>query len=118
MLFTSLIFALLQAQRPLIVAAQSTTSSRPQFTVPASADVGLPVIPNVDDPLAVNAQTVCPGYLASNVKQDDNGFSASLSLAGEPCNVYGTDIDELSLVVQFQSKNRLEINISPSKIVS
>ena len=118
MLLVSLIYALLQAQRPLLVTAQSTTPSRPQFTVPASADVGLPVIANVNDPQAVNAQTVCPGYLASHVKQDDNGFSASLTLAGAPCNVYGTDIDELNLVVQFQSNSRLEINISPSNIVS
>jgi alpha-glucosidase len=113
-----LIFGLLKAQSPLVSADSPTTTPRTQFTLPNSATLGLNLIPNVDDPLAVDAQTVCPGYSASNVQQDKNGFTASLSLAGAPCNVYGTDIDELSLSVQFQSENRVAINITPAQIVS
>lgn len=57
----------------------------PQFTVPASADQGASLLPNIQDPDAIDAQSVCPGYTASNVVNGPNGFSATLSLAGAPC---------------------------------
>jgi alpha-glucosidase len=116
------IFGLLTlvAQRAF-VAPQSTsstsTSTIPQFTVPASADVGLPVIPNIDDSKAIDAQSVCPGYTASNVQQNDNGFTATLNLAGNPCNVYGTDVSVLNLAVQYQTTERVNINIYPANLV-
>jgi len=53
-----------------------------QYTPPAAIDNGQPIIPNVDDPQAVNAQTVCPGYKASNVQHMSSGFTADLTLAG------------------------------------
>ncbi|KAF1985556.1 glycoside hydrolase family 31 protein [Aulographum hederae CBS 113979] len=87
-----------------------------QFTIPASADVGENVIPNVLDPQAVDAQTVCPGYKASDLQRNPYGFTAILTLAGEPCNVYGTDIESLSLAVEYQSKDRVNINIVPANI--
>lgn len=93
-----------------------TTTYSPKFTVPASADVGAPLIPNIEDPQAVDAQTVCPGYTASDVRNDTYGFSATLSLAGDACNVYGTDIETLSLTVQYQNADRLSINISPAHV--
>ena len=55
-----------------------------QYTPPASIDVGEPVLPNVLDPQAVDAQTVCPGYTASEVQHSATGFNASLTLAGTP----------------------------------
>jgi alpha-glucosidase len=66
------------------IAGEVVTYS-PQFTVPASADQGVNVLPNVLDPQAVDAQTVCPGYNASDVVNGTNGFSTTLTLAGEPC---------------------------------
>jgi alpha-glucosidase len=53
------------------------------FTVPAAADVGPNILPNVKDPSAKQAQQLCPGYTASNVQRTKYGFSASLSLAGD-----------------------------------
>jgi alpha-glucosidase len=94
------------------------TSFRPIFTIPASADQGVDVIPNIEDPQAVNAQTVCPGYTASNLKQTDRGLTAVLSLAGTPCNVYGNDIESLQLKVEYQSDSRLAINIRPTYLDS
>jgi alpha-glucosidase len=94
------------------------TSFRPIFTIPASADQGIDVIPNIEDPQAVNAQTVCPGYTASNLKQTDRGLTAVLSLAGTPCNVYGNDIESLQLEVEYQSDSRLAINIRPTYLDS
>lgn len=45
----------------------------------------------------------CPGYRASDVETTDNGLTASLTLAGTACNVYGTDLEELTLTVEYQS---------------
>jgi alpha-glucosidase len=94
----------------------SPTSSSPVFTVPASADIGANLLPNIHDPEAVNAQEVCPGYKISHVREDEHGLTAILSLAGKPCNAYGTDIDLLNLTVQYQAEKRLAVNISPAKI--
>lgn len=96
--------------------AGTPTSFNPVFTIPASADNGVQQIPNVYDPKAVNAQDVCPGYKASDLKQNDRGLSATLTLAGEPCNVYGTDIKELDLKVEYQAKGRLAVSIVPKHL--
>ncbi|KAF2230688.1 glycoside hydrolase family 31 protein [Viridothelium virens] len=92
------------------------TTYRNIFTVPAAADSGVPVIPNIEDPQAVDAQSVCPGYSASNVVRNAYGFSAILNLAGPACNLYGTDIETLDLTVQYQSGSRLSVKITPSNI--
>ena len=97
--------------------AGTPTSFRPVFTIPASADVGADVLPNIQDPQAVNAQDVCPGYKASELKETDGGISAVLTLAGAPCNVYGNDVDVLNLKVEYQSNNRLAVSIEPVYIV-
>ena len=62
----------------------SPTTYSVAFTVPASADVGPNILPNVLDPNAKQAQDLCPGYSASNVQRTTHGFTASLTLAGEP----------------------------------
>ena len=94
------------------------TTYAPQFTVPAEADYGAPLIPNIIDPQAKDAQTVCPGYKASDVVKGDLGFAATLSLAGDPCNVYGTDITKLNLTVEYQSDDRLSVRIIPAVVDS
>lgn len=45
----------------------------------------------------------CPGYAASNVKTTGNGLTAELKLAGPACNTYGTDLEELTLSVTYES---------------
>ena len=45
----------------------------------------------------------CPGYRASGVETTGNGLTATLTLAGTACNVYGTDLEELTLTVDYQS---------------
>ncbi len=104
---------------PLFLGAHSqTTSFRPIPTVPTDAQNGAVLLPNVNDPKAVNAQDVCPGYTGSNVKNTANGFTATLTLAGKPCNVYGTDVHTLSLTVEYQSDDRLHVEIVPANIPS
>ncbi len=96
----------------------STTLSwqNEQFTVPASADQGANLIPNILDPDAINPQDVCPGYKASNVQNTEYGITADLTIAGEGCNVYGNDIAHLNLTVEWQSDSRLHIEITPTYI--
>ncbi|KAL9620872.1 MAG: hypothetical protein Q9160_004654 [Pyrenula sp. 1 TL-2023] len=116
--------SLLLAPVPLSTFAQTSESSATstgtgassQFTVPASANVGANVVPNVLDPQAVDAQSVCSGYTASNVVENASGFTASLALAGEACNVYGTDIEDLTLTVEYQTDQRLRVSILPSTL--
>ncbi len=110
--------SLLCASLTSVLAQTSTTSYRAIFTVPASAQNGLPVLPNINDPQAVNAQDVCPGYTASNVVRTPYGLTASLRLAGKACNVYGTDIDSLNLTVEYQSSDRLHLEIVPTYVDS
>ncbi|KAI9167892.1 glycoside hydrolase family [Paramyrothecium foliicola] len=59
---------------------------------------------------SVKAQS-CPGYRASNVLQSDYGLTADLTLDGEPCDLYGYDIQDLRLIVEYQSASRLHVLI-------
>jgi alpha-glucosidase len=68
------------------------------------------------DPTAPNAQDECPGYKASNVKETSNSITADLAIAGQGCNVYGNDITDLSLTVEYQSKERLAVRITPKHL--
>ncbi|KAJ5661779.1 uncharacterized protein N7477_009395 [Penicillium maclennaniae] len=108
---------------PVVYGASSTPSPSPttssayhQFSLPASADTGANLIANIDDPEAVNAQSACPGYKASNVQNTPSGVTATLQLAGQACNVYGTDIESLNLTVEYLAKDRLNIVITPSHV--
>ncbi|KAL8776022.1 MAG: hypothetical protein Q9213_008408 [Squamulea squamosa] len=94
----------------------TASSFRPIFTIPTDADLGASLIPNINDPNATDAQTVCPGYNASNVKRTASGLTATLNLAGQACNVYGTDIVSLNLTVEYQSADRLAVRILPSNL--
>ncbi|KAI1402580.1 glycoside hydrolase family 31 protein [Hypoxylon fuscum] len=59
-----------------------------------------------DDPL-----TSCPGYTASNIVKTASGLTADLTLAGEGCNVYGTDLEDLTLEVSYDTETRLHVKI-------
>lgn len=57
------------------------------------------LLPRTGDPAS------CPGYKASNVKSQGGSItSANLNLAGAPCNVYGTDLNNLKLLVEYQTR--------------
>jgi len=58
--------------------------------------------------------SACPGYVASNQHETRSGFYADLSLAGEACNVYGTDLPDLKLEVEYQTSDRLHVKIKDS----
>ncbi|KAF1955215.1 alpha-glucosidase precursor [Byssothecium circinans] len=98
--------------------SSTATSFKPVFTIPSTADKGADLLPNIMDPDAVDAQVVCPGYKAFDVKEDERGLTAVLRLAGAPCNVYGNDVEVLNLKVEYQAANRLAVNISPAYLNS
>jgi alpha-glucosidase len=99
-----------------VASTSTTTAHSTQFTVPAEADDGANLIPNVEDPQAADPQTVCPGYTASNVSPTRHGFTADLDLAGKSCNVYGTDVNALTLIVEYQAGDRLHVEVLPRHI--
>jgi alpha-glucosidase len=45
----------------------------------------------------------CPGYKASNVQTTSSGLTADLTLAGTACDVYGTDLTDLTLEVTYDT---------------
>lgn len=45
----------------------------------------------------------CPGYKASHIVEDGDTLTADLHLAGEPCNIYGKDIEHLTLKVEYET---------------
>ena len=45
----------------------------------------------------------CPGYRASNVVENGTGLTAELSLAGAACNVFGRDVENLRLTVNYDN---------------
>ena len=107
-----------QASSTGAVAASGTQteSFRPLFTIPTDVDNGATLLPNIYDSQAVDAQSVCPGYKGSNVVRTETGLTATLTLAGEACNVYGNDIETLSLTVEYQSADRLSVKIQPANV--
>ena len=56
---------------------------------------------------ATNDSSTCPGYAASNVQQSGSTLTADLTLAGSPCNAYGTDLTDLKLLVEYQTGGQL-----------
>ncbi len=98
------------------ISSPTTSSVRPIFTVPFDTDNGRNILPNINDPEAVSAQAVCPGYTASNVQSGSQGLTADLQLAGPPCHLYGNDIDALSLAVAYDADDRLGVQIQPRYI--
>lgn len=97
-------------------ATQTASSASAQYTLPSSVDVGANLIANIDDPEAVNAQSACPGYRASNVQKTSRGLTATLTLAGKACNVYGTDVESLNFTLEYLSATRVNLHITPSHV--
>ncbi|KAB8754778.1 hypothetical protein FH972_026566 [Carpinus fangiana] len=91
----------------------TSTSFRVIPTLPPSIDETPPLLPNILDPEAIDAHAACPGYLASGIEKNAFGFKANLTIAGDACNAYGTDVEDLSLAVEYQSGHRLAVKISP-----
>ncbi|KAI6817135.1 glycoside hydrolase family 31 protein [Hortaea werneckii] len=53
----------------------------------------------------------CPGYVATKQWETRSGFYADLELAGEACNVFGIDLPQLKLEVEYETADRLHVKI-------
>ncbi|MCO5590269.1 hypothetical protein L7F22_044238 [Adiantum nelumboides] len=54
----------------------------------------------------------CPGYkIAGEVKESKAGFTVPLSLAGQSCNAYGVDVQNLTLAVVYEKEHQLHVHI-------
>ncbi|KAF2161915.1 glycoside hydrolase family 31 protein [Zasmidium cellare ATCC 36951] len=53
----------------------------------------------------------CPGYVATKPRETRSGFYADLELAGDACNIYGQDLPNLKLEVEYQTDTRLHVKI-------
>ena len=73
--------------------------------------------PSALDGSAPDPQIKCSGYQASNVETGDKKLTATLVLKDSACNVYGSDIQSLSLLVEAQSEKRLHVEIQPTYLV-
>lgn len=71
--------------------------------------------PTIYDESAPDPQA-CPGYKASDVAENDHGFTADLTIAGANCQAFGNDIADLTLEVSYQAKERLNVRIYPKNI--
>jgi hypothetical protein len=95
-----------QASRPRLSASQ--------FIMRASAAVGflafswrLPDIWAATSQLIVRQTTpnldACPGYSASAIMATSTGLTAQLHIHNDGCNVYGPDLQTLSLTVTYET---------------
>ncbi|KAL4871084.1 Alpha/beta-glucosidase agdC [Aspergillus spectabilis] len=73
--------------------------------------LALPLLALANGSLGQTALGNCPGYRAVNVQELSTGLTADLTLAGEPCNTYGRDIENLKLRVDYETDTRLHVSI-------
>nr|OQO17493.1 hypothetical protein B0A51_15084 [Rachicladosporium sp. CCFEE 5018] len=80
-------------------------------TVIAQSEAGVDPLATPQDDLYTKNLTTCPGYVATNHWQTRSGFYADLSLAGPACNIFGIDLQDLKLEVEYQTEDRLHVKI-------
>ncbi|KAL7267980.1 hypothetical protein RUND412_009411, partial [Rhizina undulata] len=84
----------------LLIAASAT-----QFAAAIPTSGLIPRVESVD-------LEKCPGYAVTSVRKSGVALYLKLDLAGEACNVYGTDLETLILEVNYDSENRLHVKIA------
>lgn len=55
----------------------------------------------------------CPGYAVDSAQTEHttNGLKAHLQLAGDACNAFGEDVQNLTLEATYETKERLHVKI-------
>ncbi|CAN8104774.1 unnamed protein product [Discula destructiva] len=86
--------------------------AKPAFIAWLSASAGLAASASIAlDSRSNTALSSCPGYSASNIQKTATSLSADLTLAGPSCNVYGDDLQSLTLEVTYETATRLHVKI-------
>ncbi|KAJ4475469.1 glycoside hydrolase family 31 protein [Lentinula aciculospora] len=87
-----------------------TTMVRVRTTAILSAiSLAMSVFATWIEPAVLDA---CPGYNILNPVSQGATFTADLVLAGAACNVFGTDLENLSLAVTHETENRIHVKIT------
>lgn len=62
----------------------------------------------------------CPGYAVNEAQteQTANGLKAHLQLAGDACNAFGEDVQNLVLEATYETKERLHVKIYDEVILN
>lgn len=77
----------------------------------AQSKEGVEALPDAGNDLYEKDLSACPGYKVTDQWETESGFYASLSLAGTACDVYGVDLPDLKLEVEYQTNDRLHVKI-------
>lgn len=112
----SMACALLAPLLPFAAAQGATETDRLMPTLSPQINAAPSLTPTIQDPTAPNPQD-CPGYQVSNIEDSAQGFRADLTLAGAPCQAFGNDIADLILNVEYQTRDRLNVQMYPRDIV-
>jgi len=75
------------------------------YRAPVLLGLAAPVLSSAIVPRQGSSDT-CPGYAASNVVDGGSKLTADLTLAGPACNLYGQDLVDLRLEVEYQTGRR------------
>ncbi|KAF9067846.1 glycosyl hydrolases family 31-domain-containing protein [Rhodocollybia butyracea] len=57
----------------------------------------------------------CSGYNLHSLQESPTGLVAQMSLAGPACHAFGTDIEELTIQVVYETETRLRVRIADSE---
>ncbi|CDK24899.1 unnamed protein product [Kuraishia capsulata CBS 1993] len=96
----------------------SSSSQTSASALPSVADWatwGVAQVPNVLNATAADANSLAKGYRVVKSHYTQNGLEAKLKLINET-NIYGYDFDSLTLKVEYQSDNRLNVHIEPTDL--
>ncbi|KAL2860148.1 glycosyl hydrolases family 31-domain-containing protein [Aspergillus pseudodeflectus] len=88
-----------------------TSAAALSGSVFAQSQAGVDPLDDPGNDLYVKDLSECPGYKATKHWETKSGFYAHLSLSGPACNVYGTDLPDLKLEVEYQTDSRLHVKI-------
>ena len=99
----------------MLIGKAQTPTERVIPTLPPQINALPSLTPTIRDPNAPDPQK-CPGYIVSNVEENNHGFVAELNIAGQNCQAFGNDIANLVVEVQYQAKERLNVRIYPKHI--
>jgi alpha-glucosidase len=64
------------------------------------------VVGTLVDPTVLDS---CPGYSATDVKDDGTRLTADLVLNGKGCNIFGSDLQKLTLDVVYETGEFLPV---------
>lgn len=70
-------------------------------------------VPAVSPSLSSVDLARCPGYQLKHVALTPSSLTATLQLAGKPCHLYGPDIEDLKLLVEYQTGWLLSTYLHP-----